>query len=148
MATRIKENQIRRELYRKNDTLSKNVRTLRILHGYTQEEMSQYLHMSRTAYFGLECGGRTPDFRVVCDLSDFYDISLDYLVSFDISEQLLSMLKADREDINAVSFVKRYLSLSHSGRTQINNAVHELKKCEDTYNKFPWKYENSIYERK
>lgn len=148
MAVRIDENQLKRELYRENTTLARNIRLLRILHGYNQQDMCDFLHLSRTSYFSFECGCRTPDFEVVCDIADFFNISLDYLVSFDIAQQLLNLLNVDHEDTNALVFIKKYLSLSHSGRKQINDAVQKLKYCESTYNYFPWKYENSIYERK
>lgn len=148
MATRIKENQIRRELYRKNTTLSKNVRLLRLLHGYSQQDMADALHISRTTYFGLEYGGKTPDFKAACELADFYNINLDYLISYDITEQLLSLLQVDQKDTNALNFITKYLSLSYSGRDQMKTAIEELKKCEDTYRTFPWKYETVSFERK
>lgn len=144
----VKENELKRELYRQNNTLSKNVRLLRILHGYKQQDMAAILHMSRTSYYGLECGGKTPDFSIVCKLAEIFNISLDYLISFDMNKQLLSLISVDNEDINALSFVEKYLSLSHSGRDQMKEAVQDLKEHEDSFNNFPWKYTNSIYERK
>lgn len=141
MAVRIKENQIKRELYKRNITASKNIRTLRLLCGCTQQEVANKLSIGRTAYYALETGARQPDYETLLILSEFYNVNMDYIISYDICDQMLNMFRVDTNEINAARFMIRYFSLSHKGKEEIKTAVKRMLEYEKKFNSFPWHYE-------
>lgn len=141
MATRIDENQLKRQLYRNNTTVCSNLRLLRIICGYTQIEIGDMLGLSRSGYFAIEIGKKIPDFDMRIILSDFYDVDIDYLVSFDIAGQMLNMIRVDHAETRAARFMERYFALSHKGKKQIKEEIYKMKVYEDKFKKFPWKYE-------
>lgn len=141
MSTRIDVNQLKRELYRNNKTFSKNIRLLRLITRKTQNELADALQLCRSAYVALEIGKKMPDFKMLVTLSEFYDVNIDYLISFDIAEQMLSMIKADHEETEALRFLDRYFMLSRNGKDQIRTEIDLLNEREKDFNNFPWSYE-------
>lgn len=49
----------------------------------TQQEVAEYLHVSRQTVSNWECGKNFPDIPVLVSISDYYDISLDQLLKHD-----------------------------------------------------------------
>lgn len=141
MSERIHENKLKKNLYRTNDTVSKNARFLRLISGHTQQEMADLLGMCRSAYHSIEKGGKQLDFQTLSILSEFYEIDMSYLVSIDICEQMMNMIKVDQEKIRASVFLERYLSLSRSGKEQIKSEILGIAEHEKLFKRFPWKYE-------
>lgn len=141
MTERIHEHQLKRKLYRSNTTVCNNIRLLRIICGYTQMEIASLLKLSRSAYFAIEIGKKLPDFDMLNTLSEFYDVDIDYMVSFDIAGQMLNMIRVDHAETKATRFIERYFTLSHKGRCHIREEIYRMKACEDKYKRFPWKYD-------
>ena len=141
MAKRIHTHKLKRELYKDNTTVSKNLRLLRIIYNYKQQDMADFLHMSRSTYFGLESGNKSPDFETLAKLADFYNINLDYLISFDIGQQMIGMMNVDKEETNAIEFMYKFMELSRNGKLQIRDEVLKLSNIEKSFRKFPWRYE-------
>lgn len=141
MKNRIHENKLKKDLYRSNTTTSKNLRFLRLVYGYTQQEMANVLGLSRSAYYAIECGSRQMSFETLCALSDFYEIDMNYLVTLDICEQILNMIKADQERVRASVFLDRYFALSRCGKEQIREEIFGIYEHESRFRKFPWNYE-------
>lgn len=137
---RIEENKLRKDMYQAHKFIAKNLRLLRTLYNIRQNDIADYLHISRSCYCKLEAGGKVPDFETIYLLSLLYDVSLDYLLSFDITEQLLSMLRINRDETQTIRFLEKYLQLSHSAKGEIQKRVAELTEQEEDYNKFPWRY--------
>ena len=46
----------------------------------TQQEMADYLGISRQAYSNYETGKREPDYETLLKLGDYLDCSIDYLL--------------------------------------------------------------------
>ena len=67
------------------DHLSNNMRFLRLIKGLSQEHVSEIVHMSRMHYCRCENGKYVPSLETVCILADFYDVSIDSLISAEIS---------------------------------------------------------------
>lgn len=141
MAKRVHENKLKKDLFRTNDTVSKNARFLRIISGYTQQQVADLLGMCRSAYHSIERGGKQLDFETISILADLYEIEISYLVTFDICEQMLNMIKVDQERIRASVFLERYHSLSRSGKEQIKAEILGIAEHEELFRRFPWKYE-------
>lgn len=141
MSVRIHENQFKKDLYRHNDTVSKNLRFLRLLNGYTQQQMADVISVSRSSYHAIERGARLLDFETITILADFYDMDLSYLVSFDICDQILNMIRVEQDRIKASVFLERYFALSRNGKEQIKEEIFNMYEFEEAFRKFPWKYE-------
>lgn len=63
--------------------ISKNLKQLRKRFRYTQEEIAEYLHVSRQAVAKWENGESTPDIASCIALAKCYDVTLDDLVHYD-----------------------------------------------------------------
>lgn len=130
--------------YKVQKYISKNLRLLRTINGMSQAKVADALHMSRSYYSSLESGNKFPDFMTLSALSDFYNISLDYLLGFDISEHFLSLLSRKGNNLEAYHFAEKYLKLSYGARHQVRKRMAALLEKERNFNHFPWdyKYEN------
>lgn len=135
-----KERRLRKEMYQAHKYIARNPKLLRNINGLTQEYVSGLIHMSRSAYSNLEGGRKMPDFETVYILSRFYNISLDYLLAFDIAEHMLSLLRIDRRETEALYFMERYLKLSHGAKKHIRVRVQQLLDEEQGFIWFPWDY--------
>lgn len=133
-------NKQHKEMYQAQRHIAENLRFLRYIHGFSQKQMAEAVHMSRSCYCQLENGGKLPDLITVYKLSEFFGISLDYLLSFDITDHLLSMLRHSSNHLESRQFVSKYLQLSHGARRQIEKRIEELAEQEKSFNYFPWDY--------
>lgn len=53
---------------------------LRVSAGYTQEELSKKLGISRSRIGMYETGSREPDFETLETIADFFNVDIDYLM--------------------------------------------------------------------
>lgn len=59
---------------------SEKIRKLRIRSGLSQEELSEKLDVSRQTISKWEAGGSFPEIEKLISLSDFFQVSIDYLL--------------------------------------------------------------------
>lgn len=57
------------------------IKDLRIDHDLTQQNVADVLHCRRDVYARYECGMRELPLSYAIKLADFYNVTLDYLVS-------------------------------------------------------------------
>lgn len=57
-----------------------NLRKARIDMGYSQQEMADFLGISRVSYARYENGDRQPDNATLMRLADYFNVSTDYLL--------------------------------------------------------------------
>lgn len=79
-------------------TFGERLRVLREKEGLHQKEMATKLKMANTTYHNYESGKREPDIETIKYISNFFDVTTDYLlgktdnpktvVKFDIPEEL------------------------------------------------------------
>jgi transcriptional regulator with XRE-family HTH domain len=62
------------------NNLSKNLKMLRKQNKLTQQDVAEYLNITRMAYNHWELGTREPDVDNLIKLSKYFKVSLDYLV--------------------------------------------------------------------
>ncbi len=137
---RVQENKRRKEMYQAHKHIARNLRLLRYIKGISQEQAAKLFHMSRSCYCHLESGAKVPDLITIYRISEYFDVSLDYLLSFDITDHILSLLKRDETELEAQNFIEKYLKLSHGARQQINTRIESLADKEHGSNLFPWDY--------
>ena len=58
-----------------------NLRNLRIIQGYTQQQMAKKLNISRPSYTRYETGEREPDFKTMVKISELLQVSIDFLIN-------------------------------------------------------------------
>ena len=58
----------------------KRLRDLREERNITQHELADLLHVGRSTIAGYEAKGRQPDNARLCQIADFFDVSVDYLL--------------------------------------------------------------------
>lgn len=137
-------NRQHKEMYKAGRYISNNLRLLRIIKGYSQQQVAERLHISRSCYCCIESGERTPDLLVLYDISQLFDIKLEYLVSFDITEQFFKFLSRDNNKLTAESFIKKYLRLSCESKKQMFEKVEFFTEKENDVNLFPWDYSTDM----
>jgi transcriptional regulator with XRE-family HTH domain len=62
-----------------NDIFAKRLKQLRREKNITQERLAFILDVKRTAIANWECGTRMPSYIKIRDLSEYFDVSADYL---------------------------------------------------------------------
>lgn len=58
----------------------KYLKEIRMQQGYSQQDVANYLEITRQAYSNYETGNRTPDNETLLKLGEFFDVSLDVLL--------------------------------------------------------------------
>lgn len=75
-----------------------NMRELRTTNGYSQQFVSNHIHIARQTYSLYETGKRFPDLKTVCDLAELYHISVDLLLytNLSVDEDLIADFPAGK----------------------------------------------------
>ena len=113
------------------EVIHKNMKFLRQLYGYSQQYISDFLHMSKSTYCALETGKKSPDWECLCVLSRLYSLDCYHLVCVDITRQTLTMLHTDHVAVNLISFIERFLCLSPYSRDLIKSQIISLYESEE-----------------
>lgn len=71
-----------------NIQLAHNLRFKRKQFGLRQGDISSMLNISRQAYSNYETGNRSPDLETLVKLCNFYQVSLDEMVSGTLANQI------------------------------------------------------------
>ena len=56
------------------------LRKIRKAKGYSQQKVSMELSISREALSYYENGKRSPDIEMLCRMSEYFNVSIDYLI--------------------------------------------------------------------
>ena len=63
--------------------LSEKLKQLRADKKITQEKLAEILHVSRTTISSWETGRSYPDLQMIVEISDYFNVSLDFLLRED-----------------------------------------------------------------
>ena len=96
---------------------AKRIKELRNKRHLTQSEMADKIDVARTTYAMYEQGNREPDFETLTRLSDFFEVSIDYLlgrVTTDSNEllKIAHNLDENQESYHKVEVNGKIISLS------------------------------------
>lgn len=69
-------------------TYGEVLRELRIYHDYKQRDISDYLNITSQAYSNYENNKRMPDIETIRKIANFYNITVDKLISYRYTTQL------------------------------------------------------------
>lgn len=64
--------------------VGENIRLLRKKHGLTQEQLAETLGVTPEAVYTWEAKLSVPDISLILELANFFDISVDALLGYDI----------------------------------------------------------------
>ena len=63
--------------------IAENIRTLRKQHSFTQEQLSEALGVTVSAVYKWESGQSVPEVKMLMELADLFEISVDTLLGYD-----------------------------------------------------------------
>lgn len=117
-----------------NDVMAKNLRFLRGLFEYSQQEIADILQISKASYRAMEIGKTNITFETLYSLANFYGIQLGYIISFDISAQLIDLLQIKDNENNLLAFLENFSRLSAGEKEDIKSDIKKLLEYEKKYN--------------
>ena len=84
--------------------IAENISSLRRVHGMTQAELAERINYSDKAVSKWERGESVPDISVLKEIADIFNVSVDYLITSDHTEEAVKPAVNDRRRlINRVS---------------------------------------------
>ena len=90
----------------------------------TQQEVADYLGISRQAYGNYESGKREPDYETLLKLGEYFNCSIDYLLGSSrgvryplLSEFERNLLEQYRCSLFAINYNQRFTSISRTKRS-------------------------------
>ena len=96
-----------------NIQLARNLKYLRLAYGLTQDDLGAFLNISRQAYSNYENLKRSPDLDSLIRLASLYHLSLDDLVSRELS----SFMESDHSVRSRKIRISSVLALTGQQRT-------------------------------
>jgi transcriptional regulator with XRE-family HTH domain len=96
--------------------LGNRIAELRKKKGLTQIDLAAYLQISRQAYSSYETGKYEMDIKTLCLLSDFYDVTADYLIGR--QEAMPSFLNEDERAV-----IAQYKALDDRAKKTVKNCL-------------------------
>ncbi|MDB1943713.1 helix-turn-helix transcriptional regulator [Clostridium tertium] len=107
--------------------ISNRLKELRQEKDLLQKDVATYLNISTSAYGFYEQGKRTPDSEMMKKLSEFFNVSLDYLLGkTDIRESADDILNG-KEPTIALHSDYQYDELPDEAKKEIENFIEYVK---------------------
>lgn len=105
----------------------KNLRVIRKKQNFTQKEVAEYLQMSTSNYAKYERGEHKPDPDTLIRLSEFFDISVDYIIGNTDVPLTLAQVRFDNEvdDLSDEELFERY-SMTIEGKKVSKEEIKKM----------------------
>lgn len=104
----------------------KNLRMLRTMNGFSQEEIAEKLYVARSTYSAYETGSKIPDLQFIDAACSFYDIGIETLLEHDISRGFLRRIYFDDSNSQLVRLMNDFERLSVTAKKIIMERVDTL----------------------
>lgn len=107
-------------------SLPHNLKKLRKNANLNQESLSKILNISRQTLSYYECGTREPDLDTLINISNFFNCSIDYLVTGNIQESINDKSKQllNKEDFSPKNLLKNL----KEKRVSFENSINKIDK--------------------
>lgn len=92
--------------------LGQNLKILRASKDVNQNEVAEYIGLTRSSYAQYELGNRTPDAHTLHAIAKFYKISIDLLFEPDLSKFLSEMTYSQIDGDNSQLLIDNFRQLS------------------------------------
>lgn len=99
--------------------MTMKLRQLREKKGISQKELGNFLNLSQRAISRYESGEAEPDLATVRKISQFFDVTIDFLLGEDDSNIIL----ITRKDLDAMKEVERHLNEAMEQLRQITEKI-------------------------
>lgn len=106
--------------------LHENIKKLRKEKGLTQERLAEILDVSIGAVSKWESASNTPDIETIAILADFFDVSIDALLGYDISSK---KIKDIVDQIYALSGMHKFDEALTVSRDALTRYPHDFLIC-------------------
>lgn len=125
------------------ETLSRNMKFLRNMHGISQDELAATIHLARSTYSAYETGNKVPDLQTIDALAALYNIGFDSLVNHDLATGLVNRIYFDQKDDELMELLNNYLSLSIASKNLVTENLKILLERESVFYQVYSKNKNS-----
>lgn len=110
--------------------LAANIRYLRAIYGYTQSEIADILHISRSTYALLENGKAVPSTDTIFALADFYQIQVELLMPSKANPAISQLAALSQKNKSVIKLINTYFQLSPHGRGRLIERAEALLEAE------------------
>lgn len=115
------------------------IKQLRKQKGLTQKEMAEAVGVGVSTVAMWESGKRTPSFKLLNDLSDLFDKSIDYILGTSDDDRSPKLNAAQVEQLGTweiqselIDILRQYLQLDEYGRMNVRSLLNrELVRCQE-----------------
>lgn len=115
------------------------IKQLRKQKGLTQKEMAEAVGVGVSTVAMWESGKRTPSFKLLNDLSDLFDTSIDYILGTSDDDRSPKLNDAQVEQLGTweiqselIDILRQYLQLDEYGKMNIRSLLNrELVRCQE-----------------
>lgn len=111
--------------------VAKNMKSLRSVFGYTQAEIADELHISRSTYTLYELGRKFPNTDTLVDLASFYNIRLDLLLNSHANTYLRHMFSEEQSKRDLFQLIETYYQLSPNAQGRLMERAETLLEKEE-----------------
>lgn len=102
--------------------IAENIKTLRKQHSFTQEQLSEALGVTVSAVYKWEAGQSVPEVKMLMELADLFEISVDTLLGYDRqSENIENRIKRIRQYVLEKDFNEAVLEAEKALKKYPNN---------------------------
>ena len=115
------------------------IKQLRKQKGITQKEMAEAVGVGVSTVAMWESGKRTPSFKLLNDLSDLFDKSIDYILGISDDDRSPKLNDAQVEQLGTweiqselIDILRQYLQLDEYGKMNARSLLNrELVRCQE-----------------
>ena len=115
------------------------IKQLRKQKGLTQKEMAEAVGVGVSTIAMWESGKRTPSFKLLNDLSNLFDKSIDYILGTSDDDRSPKLNDAQVEQLGTweiqselIDILRQYLQLDEYGKMNVRSLLNrELVRCQE-----------------
>lgn len=118
-------------------SLAEKLRTLRLEHHMTQQDVAARISVARSTVAGYEKKERQPSLGTLATLADLFDVTVDYLITDKTIDECINLDTSKRAlpSDEAAKLLARYQKLSPDSRKLLMDFIHILEKTEQNTQK-------------
>lgn len=110
-------------------SFSNILKELREKNGYTQKRLGELLHVSKNSISHYELGKSMPDISILIEMTDIFDVSLDYLLGlaeYNLSKDLLN--KSLDKTVKVGAVIESILRLDKEHKSDMLKLLRYIEK--------------------
>ena len=114
---------------------NERLKQLRSEKGLVQKDMAKFLNITTSAYGYYEQGKRNPDPKTLMKLSNFFNVSVNYLLGkTDRINNKKDVKRVDKEILDLLQGISKNIEELKKGQEELKEEVKELKTTQEKTN--------------